>query len=82
MNAQKYVPRIYKTWLNDSTRWEHYTPRNDDVLIATYAKCGTTWMQRIMSLLIFQSPEPCHVHEVSPWVDSRRSRARRNGWLP
>jgi len=35
----------------DSRRWEHYRPRFDDIVIGTYPKCGTTWMQRIVGLL-------------------------------
>ena len=50
--------REYRTWIFDSRRWQHYRPRPDDIVIATYPKCGTTWMQRIVSLLVFQSPEP------------------------
>jgi len=71
MSAGDHQPRIYKTWVHDSTRWEHFRPRDGDVVIATQSKCGTTWMQRIASLLIFQSPEPCAVMEISPWIDSR-----------
>lgn len=63
--------QIYKTWVNDSTRWAHYQPRAGDIVIATYPKCGTTWMQRIVSLLVFQSPEPCPIIELSPWIDCR-----------
>ncbi|MEO8812902.1 MAG: sulfotransferase domain-containing protein [Caulobacteraceae bacterium] len=55
----------------DSRRWDGYAPRAGDVVIATHPKCGTTWTQRIVGLLIFQSPEPLAVMEVSPWVDSR-----------
>ena len=64
-------PKAYKTWVTDSSRWEHYRPRDSDIVIATYAKCGTTWMQRIISLLIFQSPDPLPIHSMSPWIDCR-----------
>jgi aryl sulfotransferase len=71
MSERQGQPKIYKTWAHDSTRWESYQPRYGDVVIATHSKCGTTWMQRIVSLLIFQSPEPCPVMEISPWIDAR-----------
>jgi aryl sulfotransferase len=63
--------RVYRTWIIDSGRWDHYRPRPGDVVIATYPKCGTTWMQRIVDLLVFQSPEPRPVMRISPWLDRR-----------
>ncbi len=55
----------------DSRRWDGYRPRSDDIIIATYSKCGTTWMQRIVSMLVFRSAEPQSLWEVSPWPDMR-----------
>jgi aryl sulfotransferase len=63
--------RIYRTWFTDSRRWDHYRPRPTDIVIATYPKCGTTWMQRIVSLLVFQSPAPRPVMQISAWIDRR-----------
>jgi len=63
--------RVYRTWIVDSRRWEHYRPRPDDIVIATHPKCGTTWTQRIVGLLVFQSPEPFPIKQVSPWIDRR-----------
>ena len=63
--------REYRTWVFDSRRWQHYRPRSDDIVISTYPKCGTTWMQQIVSLLVFQSPEPRPVMKLSPWLDMR-----------
>ena len=63
--------RQYRTWIFDSRRWRHYRPRGDDIVIATYPKCGTTWMQRIVSLLVFESAQPVPVMEVSAWIDRR-----------
>lgn len=61
----------YRTWVLDSRRWQHYRPRTGDIIIATYPKCGTTWMQQIVSLLVFQSPEPKPVMKISAWIDRR-----------
>jgi aryl sulfotransferase len=71
MIAQQTQPRPYKDWFMESARWNHYRPRESDVVVATYPKCGTTWMQRIVSLLIFQSPEPRPITEDAPWIDCR-----------
>ena len=68
--------REYRTWIMDSRRWSSYRPRSGDVVVATYPKCGTTWTQRIVSLLIFQSPAPVPLSKVSPWLDAVRSDPR------
>ncbi len=62
--------REYRTPTMDSRRWEGYAPRPDDIIVATYPKCGTTWTQRIVDLLIFQSPEPRQFSAASPWIDA------------
>src|SRR5579863_1739426 len=63
--------RVVRDWACDSRRWSDYKPRAGDVVIATAPKAGTTWMQQIVSLLIFQSPEPRQLWELSPWIDCR-----------
>jgi aryl sulfotransferase len=55
----------------DSTVWNELRMRDDDIVIATYAKSGTTWTQQIVSLLIFAGAEGLDVAEMSPWVDLR-----------
>jgi aryl sulfotransferase len=61
----------YRSWVMDSRRWQGYRPRTDDIIIATYPKCGTTWMQRIVSLLLFQSAEARPIMHISAWIDRR-----------
>ena len=68
------LPSVRHTYVNhhlDSTRWQSYSPRDDDIVIATYIKSGTTWMQTIVSHLIFRDLQPRSLMEVSPWVDTR-----------
>jgi aryl sulfotransferase len=63
--------RTVKDRVSDSKHWDRYMPRPGDVVVATAPKVGTTWTQRIVSLLIFQSPAPVPISQVSPWVDCR-----------
>lgn len=55
----------------NSTAWNDFRFRDDDIVIATYAKSGTTWMQQIVSQLIFDGAEGLPVSEMSPWLDLR-----------
>lgn len=55
----------------DSTVWNDFDIRDDDIVISTYAKSGTTWLQQIVSQLIFNGQEGLNVGEMSPWVDLR-----------
>jgi aryl sulfotransferase len=55
----------------DSTIWNDFPFRDDDIVIATWAKSGTTWMQQIVSQLIFNGEEGLNVSEMSPWLDLR-----------
>ena len=55
----------------DSTIWNDFQFRDDDIVIATYGKSGTTWLQQIVSQLIFNGAEGLEVNEMSPWMDLR-----------
>jgi aryl sulfotransferase len=55
----------------DSTIWNDFSFRDDDIVISTYAKSGTTWVQQIVSQLIFRGQEGLDVAEMSPWLDLR-----------
>ena len=55
----------------DSTVWNEFRFRDDDIVIGTYAKSGTTWMQQIVSQLIFDGAEDLNVSGMSRWVDVR-----------
>jgi len=55
----------------DSTVWNDFSFRDDDIIIGTYAKSGTTWVQQIVSQLLFAGAEDLEVAEMSPWVDLR-----------
>jgi aryl sulfotransferase len=55
----------------DSTVWNDFNFRDDDIVISTYAKSGTTWVQQIVSQLIFNGTPNLEVAEISPWLDLR-----------
>ena len=55
----------------DSTIWNDFQFRNNDIIIATYAKSGTTWMQQIVAQLLFNGDPSLAVAEMSPWLDLR-----------
>lgn len=55
----------------DSTIWNELAFRDDDIVIGTYAKSGTTWTQQIVAQLIFNGRPDLEVAEMSPWLDLR-----------
>lgn len=55
----------------DSTIWNDFAFRDDDIVIATYAKSGTTWTQQIIAQMLFGGDPTLAVAELSPWLDLR-----------
>jgi len=55
----------------DSTMWNDLQFRDDDVVIATYAKSGTTWTQQIVGQILLGPDPDIETAELSPWVDLR-----------
>jgi aryl sulfotransferase len=43
---------VYQHHTMDGTRWDGFEVRDDDIVIATPYKCGTTWMQGIVRCLV------------------------------
>ena len=62
--------REVQTTTMDSARWNGFAFRDDDIVIATYSKSGTTWMQQIVSQLVFRGGEGIAVESVSVWLES------------
>ena len=63
--------RELRMQLFDSSVWNEFRFRPDDIVIATYAKAGTTWTQQIVAQLIFGGREGIDVATLSPWLDMR-----------
>ena len=55
----------------DSTFWNGFKFRDDDIIISTYAKSGTTWMQQIISQMLFNGETDIDTQAMSPWIDFR-----------
>jgi len=69
------VPECTRTYQNhhfDSRRWNFFEWRDDDIVIGTSYKAGTTWTQAIVAHLLFPEGEiPAPVPDLSPWLDHR-----------
>jgi aryl sulfotransferase len=68
------LPRKTREFHNhhfDSTIWNDFEFRDGDIVIGTYAKSGTTWVQQIVSQLLFDGAEELETAEMSPWMDLR-----------
>ncbi len=71
MNAFPVKTREMHNHHFDSTVWNDLAIRDDDIIISTYAKSGTTWTQQIVAQLLFNGAAGLDVAEMSPWVDLR-----------
>src|SRR3970282_899940 len=63
--------REHQTAIFDSTRWNAFEFRNDDIVIVTWGKSGTTWMQQIVGQLVMDAPASLAPLNDSPWLDMR-----------
>ncbi len=64
--------KLYLGPLTDNRRWEMVNIRTDDVIVVTPPKCGTTWMQTIVALLLSGDPDvETELSVKMPWVDIR-----------
>lgn len=70
-SLERAPTREYRSAIMDNRRWDGFEPRADDIVIATFSKCGTTWTQRIVDLLVHQDASPRPVSDMSVWLDSR-----------
>lgn len=59
----------YQGFIASSDRWVGFPLRDDDIVISTPSKSGTTWMQTLVTLLLFDGVPPEPVYELSPWLD-------------
>jgi aryl sulfotransferase len=63
-------PFHYVSADEDSGRWLCFPYRDRDIVISTRSKSGTTWVQMICALLIYQTAElPGPLSALSPWLD-------------
>ncbi|MDL2403660.1 sulfotransferase domain-containing protein [Rhizobium mayense] len=72
--AAANFPRKTRDIMNhhlDSTIWDEFVFRNDDIVVATYAKSGTTWTQQIIAQLLFDGAQNIDVMDIAPWLDMR-----------
>ena len=60
----------YRIGHQDNSRWDGFVFHPGDIVISTRSRSGTTWMQMICALLIFQTADlPAPLAELSPWME-------------
>ncbi len=50
--------------------WSSFAIRPDDIFVCTPPKCGTTWTQTLVRMLITKQADPAiYDNKISPWLD-------------
>lgn len=59
-------------WVCDSRLWNDFEMRDDDIVISTWSKAGTNWMQQIVGQLVFNGASGLYTSDqYSPWIEFR-----------
>ena len=58
--------------MNNDKIWSSFPFRDDDIIIASTIKSGTTWLQQIIAQLIFKGEFNKKMNNVSVWLDTLR----------
>jgi len=58
--------------------WKKYEKRDDDIIIVSTVKSGTTWLQQIIIQIVFEGKYDGKINDVSIWVDSQRAMTELN----
>lgn len=65
----KNAEQQWAVW--DSTRLNDFPFRDDDIMIGTWSKSGTTWTQQLVAQLVFQGDPGAYGQMLSPWPEFR-----------
>lgn len=63
--------RAYQGSVSRPEQWSRFEPRRGDVIVCSPPKCGTTWMQTLVSMLLGGGTFlPERLSTLSPWIDA------------
>lgn len=63
--------RYYRGGVTRPERWSTWVPNTGDILVCTPPKCGTTWTQTMLAMLVHGGADlPAPLPMLSPWVDA------------
>lgn len=72
MSSMPKIEHYYQNHHLDSHRWDDFKVRNDDIIISTSYKAGTTLTQTIVANLLYPNDNmPGPAAAISPWLDMR-----------
>lgn len=69
--AWPFKQRETVEWVYDSRPWNDLHFRGGDIVVCTWSKSGTTWMQQILGQLILDADAEVYGPDLSPWIDFR-----------